>query len=205
MDDITIARERLAEIEDGTAEAVEADDYIPVADRLDAIMERILAERRAWPLWRKVWMKFRWKVVQPLRRLPRQIKWYAQRARRGWADYDMWGADYYIARVNAELMADLRKWAHGHPMGLGTDSIRSWGVTDERYAEMVAEIEAIDAKIGYDGPLSDGFERWKAMLTYFEDGWRAYLRFTDTMDPKDKAQFTEMLPLYGEWFDGLWD
>jgi hypothetical protein len=177
----------------------------PNDDKLDQIFARIEAKREAWPIWRKVWMNARWHIFQPINRFPRRVRWFIQRGRRGWSTCDMWGADGHIARVNAEMIAELRRVAHGSPMGLGLDSIEDWGPSDEERNKVMAQIEAIDTQIGFEGDFNDGFERWKAMLAYFEAGWRSEIAYIEDYDTEGHERFKAMLPLYGEWFGGLWD
>ena len=180
------------------------DNYTPVGQRLDSIMERVQAEREAWPIWKKAYMQFRWKIAQPVRRFPREVRWFVQRGRRGWSDYDLWGMDGHIARVNIEMLAELRRVAHGYPTGLTRGDEEAW-LTDDDRARRWPEIQAIDAQIGFEGGPNDGFERWCAMLAYFEEGWRGALSEIEDFDESGREHFKAMLPLYGEWFGGLWD
>jgi hypothetical protein len=45
----------------------------------------------------------------------RQVRWFVQRGRRGWADRDMWSLDGYLCRVAGETVARLRDTGHGYP------------------------------------------------------------------------------------------
>lgn len=112
--------------------------------------------------------------------------------------------DSYIARLNIEMLTRLRRDAHGSPIGLSRGDDESWLNDDERDARMV-EIVKIDAQIDYEGDPNDGFERWRAMLAYFEEGWRGAIADIDDYDENGRERFRAMLPLYGEWFGGLWD
>jgi hypothetical protein len=181
-----------------------SDDTTSVGDRLDDLLDEIEERRRAWPLHRKIWMQFRWKVAQPVRHFPSRVRWFVQRGRRGWSTCDMWGADSHIARVNAEMIAELRRVAHGSPVGLGRGDDESYLTDEERDARM-PDIERIDAQIGFEGDPNDGFGRWKAMLAYFEAGWRSEITYIEDYDTEGHERFKAMLPLYGEWFGGLWD
>jgi hypothetical protein len=140
----------------------------------------IRTERKAWPIRKKVWMQLRWKVGQPARRFPRRVVWFIQRGRRGWADCDLWNMDTHIARLNVEMLTELRRIAHGYPAGL--------------------EATHGDA----------GFEEWCRLLGEMIETWQAYLDHVDHEDGWDKAKadyekFKVGLPLYGEWYSGLWD
>lgn len=169
-------------------------------DFLASLMER----RAAWPWYRKLWMQFRWKVAQPIDRFPREVRWFIQRGRRGWSDRDMWSMDEYVARVNVEMLARLREIAHGYPSNLSRGDNEPY-LTDEDRERIGASIAEIDPQIGFDGDPNDGFERWLAMLAYFENGWRNAIKSVEEWDSDSQAEFEKMLPLYGRFFGSLWD
>jgi hypothetical protein len=172
-------------------------------------LERIMAERKAWSRRKKIAMAAR-RVVSRVRYFPSQqihsVKWFIQRGRRGWSDCDLWNMDGHIARLNVEMLAELRSIAHGSPVGLGCSEDEQW-LTPEQREERWNEIQKIDALIGFDGGRkASGFDRWMAMLAYFEDGWRGVLRESDDNHYReDHEKFKTMMPLYAEWFGGLWD
>lgn len=61
-----------------------------------------------------------WKV---LFRLPTTIKWFCQRAWRGYSEYDVWNTGFYLAEVSANMIRDLRKELHGCPAEL---EVQEW-------------------------------------------------------------------------------
>ena len=63
-------------------------------------------------------------------RLFKEIKWFIQRGKRGWADCDTWNFDTYIARVIKEGTEYLLEHQHGYPSGL----------TDKKWREILKEI-----------------------------------------------------------------
>jgi len=167
-------------------------------------LDHLLRSIRDRPWWKTAWVKFRWRVLKPIRHLPLSIRCFIQRGRRGWSDRDMWGMAGYLARLNVEMLAELRRIAHGSPAGLSTGDLE--GLVDpEGLGKIEAQIAEIDAQIGYHGPLDDSYERWMAMLAYFEEGWRAFQTFDETWDDDDWKKFRDMMPLYANWFGGLWD
>jgi len=134
------------------------------------------------------------------RRACYRIVWGAQRAYRGWSDADAWDTGAHIAYIHAEMLRRMRDNAHGYPWGL---SDRHMEDTGPRRDEWVEEMSFIDSQTGYDG--DDPYERWMAMLAYFETGWRGLSAAMSGGDEEDLERFKMMLPLYGEWATSLWD
>jgi hypothetical protein len=61
-------------------------------------------------------------MFKKMKRIPRETKWFFQRARRGWSDYDVWDLDRYIAGILADSLAYLRDHHCGYPSG-STDEV----------------------------------------------------------------------------------
>ncbi|SRR5712691_11226565 len=62
------------------------------------------------PYWLRRWARWaEWKY------LARRIRGYFVRGYRGWADYDTWGLDHYMAGVFAGSLRHLAKNNHGAP------------------------------------------------------------------------------------------
>ena len=45
--------------------------------------------------------------------LPRNIKWFIQRGRRGYADCDTWNLDVHLAEVIVGALSELKEYYHG--------------------------------------------------------------------------------------------
>jgi hypothetical protein len=56
------------------------------------------------------------------RRAYREIKWFIQRGRRGWADCDVWGLDDYLSRWLPDALRRLKKTKQGVPGSLFEDA-----------------------------------------------------------------------------------
>lgn len=48
----------------------------------------------------------------------KEIKYFIQRGRRGWADKDVWDVDYYLSKIIPPMITYLREVTHGHPADL---------------------------------------------------------------------------------------
>lgn len=146
--------------------------------------------------WHKAGYYACWRKWNALRRIPREIRWFWQRGRRGWADCDIWSFSHYLSRVVAEGVDSLREQVHGHPNDACTTCPSGW---EHR-------------------PNCDGMERWEAVLAEISAGFRA------AQDPLDTHDFTTPYVeetteeraarlktrdrgffLFTEKFDSLWD
>jgi hypothetical protein len=59
--------------------------------------------------------------IKDIRYYPREVKWFFQRAKRGYADSDVWGFDYYLTKVILGGLKRLRKDKCGCPLVLPYD------------------------------------------------------------------------------------
>ena len=71
-----------------------------------------------------VWYKLRYlyynskRMLEEIRLFPRRIKWFIQRGKRGWADCDTWGLDFYLADIIENSIQYLKKNKYGYPNDL---------------------------------------------------------------------------------------
>lgn len=63
--------------------------------------------------------------------IPREIKYFCQRGKRGYSDRDTWGLDFYLAEVISNSIAHLQKYNHGYPVEVGSP---------EKWEEILATI-----------------------------------------------------------------
>ena len=59
-----------------------------------------------------------WKIERDwnfIRRIPREIKWFFQRAIRGWADCDTWSFDGYLSKIISQGLKRLKAHKMGYP------------------------------------------------------------------------------------------
>jgi len=77
----------------------------------------------------------------------RQIKWFIQRGRRGYADCDVWDFDAYLISIIVPALKELKKDKMGCPMEfydekMKNDECHKW---DEMIEEIIQGFEAIEA------------------------------------------------------------
>ncbi len=62
--------------------------------------------------------KIYYRVINFLEDVPRYVKRFIQRGKRGYANCDVWGLNYYLSDVIEHSIRDLKKNLNGHPIGL---------------------------------------------------------------------------------------
>jgi hypothetical protein len=107
--------------------------------------------------------------------IPKEIKWFCQRGRRGYSDCDVWSFDWYLAEVISKGCKQLAKEKHGYPYGL----------TEEEWDVIINKI-------------SDGFEEYMKIIDHEEE----YDKITQ--EDFDK-KMDELFGLLRKYFVNLWD
>lgn len=70
-----------------------------------------------------------------------KIKWFIQRGKRGYSDYDTWSFDVYIVGVLAGGLKHLSKHAAGFP---GNDEFPTWESWSDKLKEVAEVLEKYD-------------------------------------------------------------
>jgi hypothetical protein len=83
-----------------------------------------MREKRLHPSWLDHWNSYiyyplyrAWRDYNPAQ-LCREAKWLIQRARRGWADCDIWSLDNYLSGWLPDALRRLKETKHGIPSGM---------------------------------------------------------------------------------------
>jgi hypothetical protein len=104
------------------------------------------------------------------------IKVMRQRARRGWADSDVWSLDSYLTDVITGMISNLRDNAHGYPGNLG--GMPEWvDILNEIVDGFEAKRELNESALSWSDPaaaqrLEAKFERGMELLTkYWSSLW----------------------------------
>lgn len=108
--------------------------------------------------------------------IPKEIKWFYQRGRRGYSDCDVWGFDDYLAEVISNGCKQLAKQKHGYPVSLSSQ---------EEWNEIIIKI-------------ADGFEEYRKIMGH-EDGYEKIPQ--EEFDKK----LDELFLLLRKYFVNLWD
>ena len=145
-------------------------------------------------LFQKIW----WPIERFLKNIPwnlKQIKFFWQRGRRGFADCDWWGMDYYLVSIILPMLKELRKNIHGHPVDLTKEK---W---DELLGEMIIGFEAANRVLEddyYKEVSGDSIEAIRHATPKEIRKW-------GKLNWADQKLFHERMKLFNKHFFSLWD
>jgi len=140
----------------------------------------------------------------------RRLKWFYQRGKRGWADCDWWGMDYYLVDIILPMLKELKEKTHGYP---GTDEASTPEGWDNVLIQIIEGFEAAKRVLndeyldeiqpdwfkGYDKKLSMEENFSKSIIT--EESHKEWARRIKA----DQELFESRMPLFTKWFFALWD
>jgi hypothetical protein len=125
-----------------------------------------------------------------------RIKYFIQRGKRGYADCDVWQADYHATSVMLGMLKDLRQHAHGHPVYDEVQTFEDW---EKALDTMIEGFEAAKRVIEDNYYLDTNADILTRDPTGKEvQGWRIAYEV-------DHEKFNQMMPLFTKYFFHLWD
>ena len=110
-----------------------------------------------------------------IKMIPKEIKWFYQRGRRGYSDCDLWGFDSFLSEIIAKGCRQLSKEKHGYPYGL----------TEEEWNEALNRI-------------AFGFEEYDKMMDHSEG-------YDKISKEEFNKKLDELFLLLRKYFINLWD
>jgi len=115
------------------------------------------------------WYERLWWRVQrfftDLKYLPKEVKYFWQRGRRGWSDRDSWNFDTYLARIISEAL----KWNASHRNSCPNEFFKC----PAPYNEVKDSRDCDACKKEYDGECIACTE-WENFLLYLSEEFRLY-------------------------------
>lgn len=164
---------------------------------LKVLKEELGKEREENFLVDAYWTIYRF-FVNDVAGFPRNVKWFIQRGRRGWADGDSWSIDSHLSKIIPEMIDRLKDNDHGIPMAfLGESSMKEdgiwvWSVSDEEASANWNK--ALDK-------IADGFRATEKFKEYVYKNKEDY----DAKEAECDKRFREGMALFTEHFGSLWD
>ena len=86
-------------------------------DSVDKMFADINRKRKAHPVY-YFFQGLYYRIYRFIERIPLNVKTFVQRGKRGWANSDTWGFDYYLAKVIYEGVRHLKENINGMPNNL---------------------------------------------------------------------------------------
>lgn len=134
--------------------------------------------------------------------IPKEIKWFIQRGKRGWADCDIWSYDNYNARVNRDALTKLKKIQNILPLWDGTEpeevaQARWHGIMDD----MIFAFDSI-AKEG-NGELEFWYEGCEESREVFKK--KECFKDTIWQTKEENERMKKGMQLFIEHYFKLWD
>lgn len=136
--------------------------------------------------------------IDTIKSIPREIKWFIQRGRRGYADCDVWSFDWYLTEMIPKALRQLEKHHCGCPTELYDETkidneCWKWEQILKEIAKGFDEIHKVVSSKHWDKLLEPS---WSDP----EDGIKAHEK-----DKKSKEQFKKSMDLFVKYFTSLWD
>lgn len=175
-----------------------------------------------------VYRFFKWNNWATPRGAYREIKWFIQRGRRGWADCDTWSLDNYLDRMMPGALHYLKEHKHGVPCGMfepedceqDPNSPNYGQSTKEGFARAEARWEAIMDKmiagfaahkrigdLDYDnelGPYPFGRPAGVSADAWTKVKDERHLALK-VLEERDRGIFEEGVALFVRHYNSLWD
>ncbi len=149
-----------------------------------------------------------WKI----RNIPYNLhwfKWWYQRAKRGYADCDIWSLDGYLNSWLPKALRHLKETSHGHPGNV--QGFKTWQNILERIAlgfEASSRIANTENWV-----LNEGQEMYSVPTNdpclseiKFKNNWTPeQIKYFRELDKKDYRIFKQGMTLFSKYYMNLWD
>ena len=133
-----------------------------------------------------------WKIRQILyeiRSLPKHIKWFLQRGKRGYADCDLWCLFGYISDIMVDALKQFEEMHHGHPGYL----------TDDEWTKKLNEMrEGFEFYKNVEDIESEAFNKFGNKRKAGKLLWLEYVE-------KQRKIAEKKLNVFIKYFEHLWD
>lgn len=101
----------------------------------------------------------------------REIKWFIQRGRRGWADEDLWSLNYYLSDWMPNALEQLKKTKNSYP---GNLTVKKWNkILDQMIEGFEASIKKDDTVDIKEYKQLDKIQKkgLQLFVDYYDDLW----------------------------------
>jgi len=138
-------------------------------------------------------MDLRRKIEDPLY----SLKWFIQRGKRGYADYDWWNMDNYLCRIIISMLKELKEKRCGDPIGM--EEIQTPEDWSNKIDEMIEAFEAAERVINDEYYLQVAPNFPEQRLTTDE------IKKCIELRNEDEKIFEEKMKIFTKYFFALGD
>jgi len=145
------------------------------------------------------------RVIDYISTIPKQVKWFIQRGKRGWADVDTWSFDSYLSEIISQGITHLAKNVYGTPneknMTLGKWIDILWKIHHTfDWEKRICEGSAIKIP---SNKSDKEYEKMKKEYKIIEK--RCKVDPSRIMTRKEVKEYEEGWKLFKKYFNDLWD
>ena len=143
-------------------------------------------------LYQKVW----WLISRFVCNIPfhiREIKWFFQRGRRGWADCDVWSTNDYLAKIIPSMLKQLKVTTHGYPGYGKANTSEKW---DKLLDSMIEGWEAANRVCN---------DEYYELTGFPEKRSEGDVKVWQQSENSDVKIFNERMKVFIKFFFHLWD
>ena len=133
----------------------------------------------------------------------RWLKWWCQRAKRGFSDRDVWSIDYYLNSILPKMLRQLKETTHGYPGSV--QGFKTWQNLLER---MALGFEASDRITDAKNWVMNDDNEFYVENTFFEETnpWTPeQVKSFRELDRRDMRTFKQGMNLFTKYYHSLWD
>lgn len=143
-----------------------------------------------------------YRLIDFIKDIPKEIKWFFQRGFRGYSDRDVWAIDVWFENTLIPMLEQLQKTKHGYPMDM---TEQQWNIT-------------LNAMIDYFKESTDEYCSEKNeyeeeyLNSMYEDNQEDFKKLRDKWLDREKKiedykthMKDEAFKLFSKYFYNLWD
>lgn len=145
-----------------------------------------LLETIEWKI-KRIVNTFKWKI--------KQIKFFYQRGKRGWSDYDVWDMDCYLISIILPMLKRLREKSNSFPVNM---TEKKWNLILSDMIEAFEAAERMKNDDYYKEVSGDSLEAIK-------NASKKEIRMWHKLYLKDLKIFEKKAKVFIKYFHHLWD
>ena len=181
-------------------------------DSVDKMIAEMIADRKAHPIYYFFFDLYN-RVKNFITDIPMNVKIFIQRGKRGWSVRDVWGYDFYLAKIISEGLKHLKENGKGIPTykkGKSDEkAIKEWkNILDTIIKTFETAMKIANGDYHYIPSKKFLWKDYKSMIKICADINKKYpndLPKQKAMTKRESLEYEKGFNLFKEWFFALWD